>query len=182
MSGIRLKMNIENIVLFTFGLTCLLNLVDAEIKGLYLPVGFYLSCVAWIILRLAQLLNWFKITEALFTVLILATFNIIPLSPLFQTHFQFGISAITFPKFYILPFLMTLCLLISKRKEIKTFWLKIQGRSPEQKAQQRLSSQEQFKQKFQNLSEEQLMAKLDQNLQPGAQDAIHELLKEKKEG
>ncbi|WP_421753919.1 hypothetical protein [Croceimicrobium sp.] len=77
---------------------------------------------------------------------------------------------------------MTLILLIGRWKEIKSAWLKILGRSPEQKAQQRLSSQEQFKQKFQNLTEEQLMAKRNQKLQPGAQDAIHELLKEKKDG
>mgnify|MGYP001178637451 CR=1 FL=1 len=181
MSRIGFKTNLENIVLFTFGLTCLLNLVYAEIKGLYLPGGFYVSCAAWIILRLAQLLKWFRITEALFIVLILATFNIIPLSPIYFFHFQFGISVIIFPKVYVLPLLMTLILLFGRMKEIKSAWLKLLGSSPKQKVEQRLSSQEQFKQKFQNLTKEQLMAKLDQKLQPGAQDAIHELLEKKKE-
>ena len=76
---------------------------------------------------------------------------------------------------------MTLILLFGRMKEIKSAWLKLLGSSPKQKVEQRLSSQEQFKQKFQNLTKEQLMAKLDQKLQPGAQDAIHELLEKKKE-
>lgn len=178
MSGIRSKIKVENLVLFVFGLICLINLIYAQLKGFSLPYLFYFNCIAWIILRLAQSFKWFRITGPLFFVLILASLKITTLSPVYDFFFHIGI----FPQFLLIPLILTLILLFGRWKEIKSAWLKIQGRSPEQKAQQRLSSQEQFKQKFKNLTEEQLMAKLDQNLQPGAQDAIHELLKEKKEG
>lgn len=178
----RRLLQIESIFLALLLLTNILSYLIVHARGAYFYIEVYGHGLALLLALIAALIRPKAQTEILMVVLLLGTFDILEISPYYDFYFtsEMGrpepwLSVLIRPVW--LAFLILL--VIKRRGRFSALMQATLGTDASSREKSSARKEDAFKAKFKHLSEEQLRAKLQQDLQHEARKSIEELLEER---
>ncbi|MBI1184984.1 hypothetical protein GC194_11975 [bacterium] len=158
----------------SYSIALLLNYV------LYTTDYFGLAGLSIVTLRV--LLRPEKSFQSVFILLLFGLFNLLSFAYFFNLIFTFGVSGWFTPGIQLISLVMLSILAIRKRNDVIQFYRETFGRTEKEEEDARKSTQIGFKTKFNNLTDNEIDLKLQQNLVPEAIEALKEIKKEREVG
>ena len=170
----------EIIILAILWVMSLITFSIALLNNYVLYTSDYVGMIG---LAIVTSIAYFKPEKSLQSVLILlflGLFNLLSFAYFFNIVLTIGFSELVTPEIQLISFVFLIILIVRKRDEIGQLYRSTFVPSEEEKEKIRQSSQNQFKRKFEQLSDKDIENKLQQDLVPEAISALNQIKEERK--
>ncbi len=173
---------IESKIILTIWLLCIVTYVLALLNNFILQISNYLGLLGLIVVTIISYYKTELTTKSLFILLILGLFNIFSFIYFIDFAFVFRFLSIVSPGIQGYSLILLIILLYNKREKLSNIYDKKFGQTSEEIDKEKLNSKNNFKQKFSQLTNEEIEKKLQQDLLPEAILALNELKEERIKG
>lgn len=170
----------EIIILAFLWAMSLITYTIAFIHNYILYTSDYLGLAGLTVVTLIAYFKPEKSFQGVLILLLLGLFNLLSFAYFFNLVMTFGFSVLVTPGIQLISLVFLSILVVKKRDEIEKFYQEVFRQTKEEKDYSRQSSQNQFKRKFEQLSDREIESKLQQDLVPEAISALNEIKEERK--
>lgn len=171
---------IEFLILIILWILSITTYSLAYINGYSLYNSDYLGIIGLLIVSVFLLIRPDKALETLMLLLFLGLLNLISFVYFFNIVLTFGISGFVTPGIQLLSLILLTILIVKRRKKVFEIYQSFFGITENEKEKNRYRIKESFKTNFENLTDEEIDMRLQENLVPEAKEALTEIKNERK--
>ncbi|MCH2236183.1 MAG: hypothetical protein MK078_18265 [Crocinitomicaceae bacterium] len=169
----------ENLILLLLWILSASTFTTALLNNYNLFISDYIGIAGLLVVTTIFIFKPEKKIEALLFLLIIGTFNVASFVYFFNVVFTFGFGTLVSPGIQIVSLIFFTVLFLKRKNKMTKIVRYFLGTTEEDKLQAFEQRKNNFKERFKDLSEQEINTRLANDLQPEAKQALIELKKEK---